>query len=200
MKLSNSTRGAAVVLAATAIAGLLAVPGTARAAVAGTGTTASMTFLSATVTAGTQPQVTFITSDAPAGAVVYMQEEGAGQPWRSIGRIRALSGTVDVPADEAGTYEYRILVASNAGTAIVTSAPVALTVTSADGSAPQASAAALASPAPSAPVGGGACTACSIANHALPWLTLIADSSSVWETITSILSTIGSAILAFFGF
>ena len=103
MKLSIGTRGTAILLTTGVLAGLLAVPGTAQAAVAGTGVTASMTFKSAAVTAGTQPQVTFITSGAPAGAVVYLQEEGAGHPWHSIGRIRALSGTVDASADDEGS-------------------------------------------------------------------------------------------------
>jgi hypothetical protein len=195
MKLSIGTRGTAILLTTGVLAGLLAVPGTAQAAVADTGVTASMTFQSAAVTAGTKPQVTFITSGAPAGAVVYLQVEGAGHPWHSIGRIRALSGTVDAPADDEGSYEYRIVVASGAGTAIVTSAPVALTVTGADGGLPSAPA----SPAPSASAGGSGCTACSIANDALPWLTLVVDPGTVWDTITAVLTEIGSAILSLFG-
>lgn len=195
MKLSIGTRGTTVLLTMAALPGLLAVPGTARAAVAGTGATASMTFQSATVTAGTQPQVTFITSGTPAGAVVYLQEEGAGQPWHSIGRIRALSGTVDAPADNAGSYEYRIVIASGADTAIVTSAPVTLTVTGVDGGVPPAPA----SPAPSASAGGSGCAACRIAKDALPWLALVVDPSTVWDTITGILTAIGSAILTLFG-
>lgn len=197
MKLSNGIRGAAAGLAAAALAGLLAVPGSAQAAGAGTGATASMTFQSATVTAGTQPQVTFITSGAPAGAVVYLQEEGAGQPWHSIGRIRAISGTVRAPADQAGSYQYRIVVASGgAGTAIATSPPAALTVTGAGGGAP----AAPATPAPSASAAGVGCTVCKIANNVLPWLALVVDPSSLWETITSILAAIGGVIVTLLGF
>lgn len=193
MKPSNGTWAAAV-LTAAAVAGLLAVPGTARAADAVTGATASITFQSATVTAGTQPQITLITSGTPAGAIVYLQEEGAGQPWHSIGRIRALSGTVDIPAEDAGSYEYLIAVESGTGTVIATSAPAALTVTSADGAVPSAGT----TPPPAG--GGGTCTPCGIATHALPWLALVVDPSTVWDTITSVLTTIGSAILAFLGF
>ncbi|HEY6786195.1 MAG TPA: hypothetical protein VI365_02680, partial [Trebonia sp.] len=161
MKLSNGI----AVLTAAALAGLLAVPGSARAATVDSGATASVTFQSASVAAGVQPEVTFITTGTPAGAVVYLQEEGTDQPWRSIGRIRATSGTVRAPADQAGSYLYRIMVESGSGAALVTSAPVALTVTGAQGSSPSTQA----SPAPTASAGGG-CTACGIANDALPWL------------------------------
>lgn len=194
MKLSKGTQAAAA-LAAMGIAGLLAIPGPAQAAVAGTGASAYMIFQSSTVTAGTQPQVTFITSGAPAGAIVYVQEEGAGQPWHSIGRVRALSGTVDLPADNAGSYEYRIAVVSGTGTVIVTSAPAALTVTSADGAAPPAPA----GPAASASGGGDGCEACGVVVRTVPWLALIVGPSTIWDTITSILTTVGEAILAFFG-
>ena len=196
----NGTRAVATVLTATALAGLLAIPGTARAAAVGTRATASMTFQSVTVTAGTHPEVTFITSGTPAGAVVYLQEEGAGQPWRSIGRIRATSGSVRALADQAGRYEYRLVVASAAGSVVVASAPEALTVTNADGSVPsaQASAPAPAGQAASAQTGGG-CTVCRVANDALPWLALIVDPASVWGAITSVLSAVGGAILAFLG-
>jgi hypothetical protein len=195
MKLSNGRWGVAAILTATAAAGVIAVPGTALAAVAATGATASMTFQSATVPTGTQPQITFITSGTPAGAVVYLQEEGAGEPWHSVGRIQALSGTVDVPADQAGSYAYRLAVASAAGATIVNSAPVALTVTS-----PGGTSAVSATPAPAASAGGNSCTACAVANNALPLLALVVDPATVWDTITSILTTIGGALLAFLGF
>ena len=194
MKLSNGRRGAAAIVSVAAVAALLAVPGTARAAVTGTGATASITFQSATVPAGTQPQLTFITSGTPAGAVVYLQQEGTGEAWHSIGRIRALSGTLDVPADQAGSYEYRLSVASAAGATIVTSAPAALTVTG-----PGATSPASAAPTPAASAGGNSCTACGVANDLLPLLALVVDPSTVWDTITSVLTTIGGALLAFLG-
>jgi hypothetical protein len=190
MKLWNGRWGAAAILTAAATAGLLAVPGTAGAAVTGTGATASLTFQAATVAAGAQPQLTFITSGTPAGAVVSVQEEGAGEPWHSIGRIQALSGTVDVPADQAGSYQYRLEVASGAGATIVTSAPAALTVTGPGGTSP--------APVTPAPAADG-CTACGVVNDALPLLALIIDPTTVWDTITTVLSTIGGALLAFLG-
>jgi hypothetical protein len=192
MKLSNSTRGIAAGVAAVALAGLVAVPASAEAAEASSGASASITFQSNTVTAGTQPELTFITSGTPAGAVVYVQEEGAGKSWHSVGRISETSGTVRAPADSAGMYEYRLVVASAAGQPIVTSTPAALTVTGEDGTLPAASAQ---KPAAS----GDACTACTFATKALPWLALVIDPSSVWSTITSILSAIGDTIAALFG-
>jgi hypothetical protein len=192
MKLWNGRWGAAAILTAAATAGLLAVPGTAGAAVAGTGAAASLTFQAATVAAGAQPQLTFITAGAPAGAVVYVQQEGAGEPWHSIGRIQALSGTVHVPADQAGSYQYRLEVASAAGAAIVTSAPAGLTVTGPGGTSP-----APVTPAPSASAAG--CAGCEVAKDALPLLALIIDPPTVWATITTVLSTIGDALLAFLG-
>jgi len=191
MKLSNGTRGIAAGVAAMALAGLVAVPASAEAAQASSGASASITFQSSTVTAGTQPELTFITSGTPAGAVVYVQEEGAGKSWHSVGRISGTSGTVRAPADSAGMYEYRLVVAS-AGQPIVTSTPAMLTVTGDDGTLPAPSAQ---KPA----VSGDACTACTFATKALPWLALVVDPSSVWSTITSILSAIGDTIAAFFG-
>jgi hypothetical protein len=191
MKLSNGI----AVLTAVALAGLLAVPGSARAATVDSGATASVTFQSASVAAGVQPEVTFITTGTPVGAVVYLQEEGAGQPWRSIGRIQATSGTVRAPADQAGRYLYRIVVESGSGAALVTSAPVALTVTGARGSSPSTAS----SPAPSASAGGG-CTACRIAKDALPWLALVVDPDTVWDTVAGVLTVIGGIIASLFGF
>jgi hypothetical protein len=196
MKLSDSLRGIAAGVALAVLAGLVAVPASAQAADASTGPAASMTFQSGTVNVGTQPELTFMTTGAPAGAVVYLQEEGAGQPWHSIGRIRETSGTVRAPADGAGRYEYRLVLASSAGTPIVASTPAALTVTGAGGIVP----ASPASPAPKAAASGGGCTACKVANHALPWLALVVDPASVWTAITSVLSTVGDVIAAIFGF
>jgi hypothetical protein len=192
MKLSNSTRCIAAGVAGVALAGLVAVPATAEAAEASSGASASLTFQSSTINAGTQPELTFITGGTPAGSVVYVEEAGAGKSWHAVGRISQASGTVRAPADSAGMYEYRVVVASAAGQPIVTSAPAALTVTGEDGALPASS-----TPTPSASA--AACTACTVATKALPWLALVVDPSSVWATITSILSAIGDAIAAIFG-
>jgi hypothetical protein len=189
MKPSNGIRGIA---ASIAVAALVAIPASAQAADASTGPAVSMEFQSGTVNAGTQPTLTFMTTGAPAGAVVYLQEEGAGQPWHSIGRIQETAGTVRAPADDAGSYQYRLVLASSAGTPIVASALTALTVTHPGGGFQT-------SPAPDTAAAGGGCTVCKIANDALPWLALVVDPTSVWTAITSVLSTVGDVIATFLG-
>jgi hypothetical protein len=103
------------------------------------------------------------------------------------------AGTVRAPADDAGRFEYRLLVASPSGAPVVTSAPTALTVTGPSGAAP-------ATPASTTAAGASSCTACTVANNALPWLALIVDPSTVWDAITAVVSTLGVIIASFFGF
>jgi hypothetical protein len=57
-----------------------------------------------------------------------------------------------------------------------------------------------ATPAPTTAAGGSSCTACTVANNALPWLALIVDPSTVWDAITAVVSTLGVIIASFFGF
>jgi len=189
----NHARSLTVGLAIGAVAGLATVPVGARAADASTPPSASIAFSSDVITSGTQPELTFITAGVPSGSVRYLQEIGAGLPWHSIGRINATTGTVRAPSDSVGQYEYRLLVASPNGTPIVTSAPAALTVSSTGGAIPATST-------PTATASASSCTACQVANDALPWLALIVDPSTVWDAITSVLATIGGVIAALFGF
>jgi hypothetical protein len=193
MNPSHGACGIAACVAAAALTALVAIPAGAPAADASTFATASIAVKSDVITAGTQPEITFITNGAPAGAVVYLQEEGAGLAWHSIGRIKESTGTVLAPADGAGSFEYRVVVASATGTPVATSAPTALTVTGPGGAVPAA-------PAPTPTATAGGCTACTVVNHALPWLALVVDPTTVWSVITSVLSTIGGVIAAFFGF
>ena len=189
MKL-NYARSLSSGLAIATLAALAAVPVGASAADASTQPTASIAFKSDAITAATQPELTFITAGAPSGSVVYLQESGASLPWHSIGRIQATAGTVRAPSDSAGRYEYRLLVGSPSGTSVVTSAPTALTVTGPGGVVP-------ATPAPTA---ANNCTACTIANNALPWLALVVDPSTVWDAITAAVSILGVIIASIFGF
>jgi hypothetical protein len=139
---------------ASAVIAFSAVSVAAQAATAG-GPSASLAFASARVSAGTRPVLHFKASDVPAGAVIYLQESaGAGASWQFVGRIRADSGAVRLPADPAGRHEYRILVARG-DVAVVTSAPASLTVTA----APKATA-----------------SSNGITNEVLPWLAPIAVS------------------------
>jgi hypothetical protein len=179
----NSERGftrqrrIAGVVCALVIAGpaMFAVSGTAQAATAA-GPSASLAFASASVSAGTQPVITYLTSDSPAGSAIYLQQAtGSGQGCHDVGRIQADSGTVKAPADPAGSYEYRIVIAQG-NTAVATSAPSTLTVTGSSASA-------------------GSCTVCKVAKAALPWLAPVAA-----PVISGVLEQVGQAILDFLGF
>jgi hypothetical protein len=153
---------------------LFAASGPAQAA----GPSASLAITPASISAGTQPVVTYITAGIPTGAAIYLQlASGANPQWQDVGRIRSGSGSVKAPADPAGQWRYRILVAEGS-TTLATSAASTLTVTGSSNPT-------------SKPAG---CTACKIAKAALPWLEPIAA-----PVIVSAIQTVGQAILDFFG-
>jgi hypothetical protein len=158
----------------SAMIALAAVPAVAQAATA-SGPSASAVFAAPRVSSGSKPVLKFTTSDVSAGSVIYLEVEAAGNhSWQFVGRIRARSGAVQLPADPAGHYEYRLLVADG-NTAIATSRPASLTVT-----APTAQ-----------PVTqGSSCTACRIVNDVVPWL-----APFVMPIIASAAQQVGSAIL-----
>ena len=196
----NGTRAVATVLTATALAGLLAIPGTARAA-----RCRHPGHRFDDVSIGDRYRW-----HSPGGHLHHVRHPRwrgrlpaggrAGQPWpASDGFARHPVAYAPSLTRRAGTstdsWSHPPQVAS-----WWPSAPEALTVTNADGSVPsaQASAPAPAGQAASAQTGGG-CTVCRVANDALPWLALIVDPASVWGVITSVLSAVGGAILAFLG-
>lgn len=157
---------------------LLAVPGTAQAATT-PAPTASLTIATASISSGTKPVVTFISADLPAGSTIYLQRAAAaGGSWQSVGRMTAASGTVRAPADPAGQFQYRILVAQGS-TTVTTSAPSDLTVTGPSEVAASASA---------------GCSSCKVAETLLPWLAPVVE-----PAIVAIAQQVGSAILAFLG-
>lgn len=165
--------GFAAVLASAVIA-LSAAPAAAQAATAA-GPSASLAFTAARVTAGTRPVLKFSTSDIPAGSVIYLEmAPGAGHSWQFVGRIRADSGAVRLPADPVGRYEYRIL-AAQGDTMVTTSAPASLTVTTATTVATAAD---------------SSCAVCQAAKDLVPWLAPI-----VAPAIASFAQQVGSAIL-----
>ncbi len=156
---------------------LFAVPGTAQAATA-PGPSASLTFAAARVSSGTRPLVTFIAADIPAGSVIYLQQvSGTGNGWQNVGRTTADAGTVQLPADPPGLYQYRILVARG-GVTIITSAPASLTVTGTPRQAGNAS----------------GCSSCKVASSVLPWLVPIVE-----PVIVSVAQQIGSVVLTLLG-
>ena len=149
---------------------------------------ASLSIAPVSVSAGTQPVITYITSGIPAKASIYLQlASGSGQQWHYVGRVHADSGSVKAPADPAGKWRYRILVAQGDMT-VATSAPITITVTASGGQAANSSAASK----------GAGCTACTIAKAALPWLEPIV-APVVGPVIGSVIQTVGQALLDFFG-
>jgi hypothetical protein len=166
----------AAVTAAVTVAVItpIALTGTAQAAAGGP--SASLAFASSTITAGAEPVVTYLISDVPSASVIYLQRaSGTDAAWQDVGRMTADSATVRAPADEAGDYRYRLLVADR-GVTEVTSPAVALSVTG--------------------PPGGAGCGACADAKKALPWLVpfvgpIIEEvAQQAWEYVVGILASI----------
>ncbi len=175
-RVTSKARGGLIAVLASAAIVTFAAPGTAYAA-ADAGPSAALSFAAASVSSGTQPAVTFVTAGLPAGSIIYLQREsGAGQTWQSIGRATADAGTVQLPAEPAGSYWYRILVARG-GTTIVTSAPASLTVTGAQGAATNSG-----------------CSSCGVASTVLRWLVPIVE-----PILAPIVQQFGSAVLSFLG-
>jgi hypothetical protein len=170
---------------ATAGTVLLAAPGTAQAATT-PGPSASLTLAASSISAGTKPVVTFITASVPAGAVIYLQRAaGPSGTWQNVGRLAADSGTVRAPADAAGIYQYRLLIAQGS-TTVATSAASDLTVTGTSGG-----------PADSGPSGepaSGSCSSCQVAATVVPLLASIVE-----PVIVSVAQQIGSWVLAVLG-
>jgi hypothetical protein len=171
---------------ATAGTVLLAAPGTAQAATT-PGPSASLTLAASSISAGTKPVVTFITANVPAGAVIYLQRAAASSgPWQNVGRLGVGSGTVRAPADAAGSYQYRILIAQGS-TAVATSAASDLTVTGTSGGP--------ADSAPSGEPGSGSCSSsCQVAATVVPLLAPVVE-----PVIVSVVQQIGSWVLAVLG-
>jgi hypothetical protein len=117
-----------------------------------------LTFASATVRTGVKPQVTFVGTKLPSGTVLYLQRGTAqGSDWQNVARSAGASGTADIPADQPGTYDYR-MVAVNGRQDVAISADAQLTVTGAPDS----------------------CAVCRIAHDTTPWLKSIGTAVSGW--------------------
>lgn len=152
---------AAVATAGVAVAGLSGV------ASAATGPTAELSFAPAQISAGAQPDMTFLSQDVPSGSILYLQKSAdGGQQWTTVGKTTSTQGTANVAALSQGVYEFRLVIVDN-GTKLGVSAPATLTVT-----APGGVPAAPAPTATAAPSGSG-----------IPWLTMIVK--PLWEGIVA---------------
>lgn len=170
---------------ATAGTLLVAAPGTAQAATT-SGPSASLTLAASSISAGTKPVVTFITANVPAGAVIYLQRAaGSSGKWQNVGRLAVDSATVRAPADAAGSYQYRILIAQGS-TTVATSAASDLTVTGTSGGPADSG--------PSGEPGSGSCSSCQVAATVVPLLAPIVE-----PVIESVVQQIGSWVLAVLG-
>jgi hypothetical protein len=156
---------------ATVIA--VSMPGIARAA---TPPGAQLSFSPATIRGGTQPNMTFISQNVPAGSLLYLQESSdGGRQWKTVDKTTNTQGTANIAVLPAGEYEFRVAVTGN-GSTLGVSAPAPLTVTGPGGTAhtaptaaPAQSPAATAVP-PPAPSGSG-----------IPWLDIIVK--PFWEAV-----------------
>jgi hypothetical protein len=156
----------------------LTVAGTAQAA---TAPTADLSFASTTVSAGTQPQMTFLSQNVPSGAVLYLEESSdGGQHWKTVDKTTDTQGTTDLAAVSEGVYQYEIVIMDN-NAQIGASAPATLTVTGAGGAQPTPPASVPTAPAP-APTP----TPSAAQSHSsVPWLQMIVK--PIWHAIVDFL-------------
>jgi hypothetical protein len=171
-----------------AVTVLLAAPAAAQAATT-SGPSASLSLAAASISAGTRPLVTFITTDVPAGSVIYLQRAiGSSGKWQNVGRLTAYSGTVRAPADPAGSFRYRILIADG-GSTQATSTASDLSVTGAPGQTGTSG-----TSGQTGASGDAGCTSCAFTAVAVPLLAPIVE-----PVIQSVVLQIGSVVLAILG-
>jgi hypothetical protein len=113
--------------AGVALAACVALGGSAGVAHAG-GPSASVSLSASSVTAGTDPALSYNVSGAPSGSSIYLvQSTNGGQNWQPVQQLTASRGSVDLRPTTAATYNYEIVV-QQGGTVVLSSAPTTLTV------------------------------------------------------------------------
>ena len=162
------------VAGAVVTAGVVLLSGTALAAeTPGT----QMTFNPSTISAGTQPELTFTSQGAPSGAQFILQEStDSGAQWKSVERTSNAAGSSYLPAASAGVYEYRVLM-TQGSTVLAASAPTVLVVTSSSGATP----APAPSPTPTAAPAATATPTSAPPSSGLPWMEFIVK--PIWDAI-----------------
>jgi hypothetical protein len=94
------------------------------------GPSASVSLSASSVTAGTDPALSYNVSGAPSGSSIYLvQSTDGGQDWQPVGQLTASHGSVSVQPGQAGTYNFEVVV-QQGGTVVLSSAPTTLTVSS----------------------------------------------------------------------
>jgi hypothetical protein len=169
-------------VAAAAIGAGLA--GTAQAATP----TAQLSFSPSTVSAGTQPQLTFLSQGAPAGSLLYLEESpNGGQQWKTVDKTTSTQGTANIAALPEGVYEFRIVI-TDENTTLGTSAPATLTVTGLGGAQPSGA------PTPTAAVPSATASATAApSGSGASWLDIIVK--PVWESIVAAVVTFFLSLL-----
>jgi len=162
-------RRACAVLSATLVAAAAVAVGLSGTAEAAPAPTAQLSFSPATVSAGTDPQMTYLSQNVPSGALLYLQEsaDGGGQ-WKTIDKTTATQATANLAPQPAGDDEFRIVITDN-GTVLATSSAASLTVTSAGGATPTPPA----TPHPPTPTA-------TPSSSGVPWMTTVVK--EVWKT------------------
>jgi hypothetical protein len=123
----------AVTAGAAAVAGVLLAGGAAHAAGQ---PTVKLAFSPAKISAGSQPELSFSSQNAPSGVLFILQDTSkGGTQWKSVERTNATSGSAYLPPASAGVLDYRILMTE--GTEVLAVSPTAvLTVTATPATAP----------------------------------------------------------------
>lgn len=173
-------RRAGAIVGGALLAGSAIAVSAASTAQAAAAPTVQLAFSPTTISAGTSPQMTFMSQNVPSGALLYLQESSnGGQQWKTIDKTADTQATADIAALPEGDYEFRILITVD-NTVLGASAPAPLTVTGADGAMPVGVATATqAPPAPTtvpspAPSGSG-----------VPWLKTVVK--SIWDAIWDVI-------------
>jgi hypothetical protein len=168
------------VLVTAAVVAVASTPGIAEAASA---PSAQLSFSPATISTGSQPDMTFISQNVPSGSLLYLQESSdGGHQWKTVDKTTDTQGTANIAALSEGVYEFRIVITDD-GTALAASAPAALTVTGPGGAMPAPP------PAPTAAPTQPTATAPSPApsRSGIPWLHIIVK--PIWDAIIAAIVT-----------
>lgn len=147
---------------------------------ASTRPTAELSFAHPTVSAGVQPQLTFISSNVPSGAILYLEEStDGGQHWKAVSKTTDTQGAANLKALPAGVYEYEIVIADTSNTELGASAPAKLTVTGPGGAQPTPAP----TPAPAIPPAPAPPPNATASGSGTPWLQIIVQ--PIWDAIVS---------------
>lgn len=134
MTVTNISKGIGVLAATTAI--VVGAAGVALAATPAAKPTATLSFSPTTISPSTQPNMTFISSNVPSGATLYLQESAdGGRQWKTVDRTDNTQGSSNLATLSEGVYQFHIVIVAN-NTALATSKPATLTVTGPGGAMP----------------------------------------------------------------